>query len=83
MLYTITIRVRSEPCKPATGVEERRALVVSTVMLPVYACLGHWYVQIAFGVPSAAIFAAMGRDKVRNRMRARKGLEPIKARPKR
>jgi len=45
----------------------------------VYACLGHWYVQIAFAGPSALIFAAMARDNVRRRLRARKGLEPLKA----
>jgi len=45
-----------------------------------YACLGHWYVQIAFAGPSLLIFGAMGRDKVRNRWRAHKGLEPITAR---
>ncbi|HEY5318223.1 MAG TPA: hypothetical protein VIJ20_09595 [Solirubrobacteraceae bacterium] len=47
-----------------------------------YACLGHWYVQIAFAGPSLLIFGAMGRDKVRRYVRARRGLEPIAARPK-
>jgi hypothetical protein len=51
-------------------------------MSPAYACLGHWYVQIAFAGPSLLIFGAMGRDKLRRRLRARKGLEPIQARPK-
>jgi len=47
-----------------------------------YACLGHWYVQIAFAGPSLLIFGAMGRDKVRRYMRARKGLEPLPPRSK-
>jgi hypothetical protein len=52
-------------------------------MFLAYACLRHWYLQLMFGVPSLLIFGAMGRDKVRRYLRARKGLEPIKARSKR
>jgi hypothetical protein len=51
-------------------------------MLLAYACLKHWYVQIAFAGPSLLIFGAMGRDKVRRYLRARKGLEPIEASPR-
>jgi hypothetical protein len=34
--------------------------------------LGHWYVQIAFAVPSLLIIGFMGRDSLRRRRRARR-----------
>jgi hypothetical protein len=40
------------------------------VALPL-AHLGHWYVQIAFAVPSLLIIGYMGRDSLRRRRRAR------------
>jgi hypothetical protein len=49
---------------------------------PVYACLGHWYVQIAFAGPSLLIFGAMARDNLRRRWRAFRGLEPLPAKAK-
>jgi hypothetical protein len=58
------------------------ALVVCLVMSPVYACLGHWYVQIAFAGPSLLVFGVMARDSIRRRWRAFRGLEPIVARPR-
>ena len=36
-----------------------------------YACLGHWYVQILFGAPSAGIMLVMGRDSLRRKKRKR------------
>ena len=51
-------------------------------MSPVYACLGHWYVQIAFAGPSLLIFAAMARDSVRRRWRAFRGLAPLEKNPR-
>jgi hypothetical protein len=36
-----------------------------------YACLGHWYVQILFGAPSAGIMLVMGRDSLRKKRRKR------------
>jgi hypothetical protein len=41
------------------------------VTLPL-AHLGHWYVQIAFAVPSLLIIGYMGRDSLRRRRRARR-----------
>ena len=37
------------------------------------ACLGHWYVQLLFAVPSVGMIAAIGRDSVRRRWNARRG----------
>ncbi|MGZ4173366.1 MAG: hypothetical protein ACXVQR_02695 [Solirubrobacteraceae bacterium] len=34
--------------------------------------LGHWYVQIAFAVPSLLIIGYMARDSLRRRRRARR-----------
>jgi hypothetical protein len=36
-----------------------------------FGCLGHWYVQILFGAPSAGIMLVMGRDSLRKRLRNR------------
>jgi hypothetical protein len=36
-----------------------------------FACLGHWYVQILFGAPSAGIMLVMGRDSLRRKKRRR------------
>jgi membrane protein implicated in regulation of membrane protease activity len=36
-----------------------------------FACLGHWYVQILFGAPSAGIMLVMGRDSMRRKKRRR------------
>jgi hypothetical protein len=33
------------------------------------ACLGHWYIQILFAVPSLAIIGYMTRDSLRKRRR--------------
>jgi hypothetical protein len=52
------------------------------MMSPLYACLGHWYVQMAFAGPSLLVFVAMARDTIRRRWRAFRGLEPIQARPR-
>lgn len=51
-------------------------------MSPVYGCLGHWYIQMAFAGPSLLVFVAMARDSIRRRWRAFRGLEPIAARPR-
>jgi hypothetical protein len=40
-----------------------------------YACLGHWYVQILFGAPSAGIMLVMGRDSLRRKKRKRAAAE--------
>lgn len=34
--------------------------------------LGHWYVQLAFAVPSLLIIGVMSRDSLRRRRRARR-----------
>jgi hypothetical protein len=39
----------------------------------VVAHLGHWYVQLAFAVPSLLIIGVIGRDSLRKRRAARKG----------
>jgi hypothetical protein len=36
-----------------------------------FACLGHWYVQILFGAPSAGVMLFMGRDSLRKKRRKR------------
>jgi len=36
-----------------------------------FACIGHWYVQILFGAPSAGIMLVMGRDSLRRKKRRR------------
>ncbi len=41
-------------------------------LAPPSAHLGHWYVQIAFAVPSLLIIGYMGRDSLRRRRRARR-----------
>jgi hypothetical protein len=49
-----------------------------------YACLGHWYVQILFGAPSAGIMLVMGRDSLRKKRRKRdaeSGSQPSTAPP--
>jgi hypothetical protein len=38
-----------------------------------FACLGHWYVQLLFAVPSLGIIGYMGRDSLRKRRAARRG----------
>jgi hypothetical protein len=40
-----------------------------------FACLGHWYVQILFGAPSAGIMLVMGRDSLRRKRRRRAAAE--------
>jgi hypothetical protein len=40
-----------------------------------FACLGHWYVQLLFAVPSLGTIGFMGRDSVRKRVRGRRAVE--------
>jgi hypothetical protein len=40
-----------------------------------FACIGHWYVQILFGAPSAGIMLVMGRDSLRRKKRRRAAAE--------
>jgi hypothetical protein len=40
-----------------------------------FACLGHWYVQILFGAPSAGVMLVMGRDSMRRKKRRRAAAE--------
>jgi len=37
-----------------------------------FAHLGHWYVQLAFAVPSLLIIGVIGRDSLRKRRAARR-----------
>jgi hypothetical protein len=46
-----------------------------------FACLGHWYVQILFGAPSAGIMLVMGRDSMRRKKRRRAAAETAGATP--
>jgi hypothetical protein len=49
-----------------------------------FACLGHWYVQILFGAPSAGIMLVMGRDSLKKKRRKRAaavGTNPPQAPP--
>jgi membrane protein implicated in regulation of membrane protease activity len=48
-------------------------MTAAALALPIpSAHLGHWYVQIAFAVPSLLIIGYMGRDSLRRRRRERR-----------